>query len=398
MFTVGAVAVAVVLLAVLLTGLGGFGSGTTPSGNPVTSAAAERAAAPSPPSPPWLLDEVLGLDMWNATTLPLNASQFPANCTLSPPPSLLPSSINPPLFRGNISTGAAVFWILEYVQPSTNTSMVILVENGVAKPLFTMSGATCVVVPSGFTGLPPGLVDSGIAAQAIDQDGGSSFLATHRAGTSLAMFLLSLPGLYQTGQYPRWEFLYTPCSILSPTPTGPSSAVNFVASVNATSGVVVSANATNIDCQQNLSAPPPSIFAALSLGNPQLVQGAGTGGTIANQGCNSGDYCYKLTVGNATGGVEPQDFALSVDNASGAPTSVPVGYAVLNPQGQVLVYSLGARETTWTPDVGNATTPLALGSTIWVDMGTTDPIGQNYFLAIQGQGPYVNSGGGYGLP
>jgi hypothetical protein len=396
MLVVGAVAVAALLIVVLAASLGGSGGGATTPGVPVTSSAAERAGASNAPSPPWLLEEVLGLDVWNSSTLPLNTSSIPSNCTVSPPPELLPSSITIPSFRGNISAGAAVFWILGYVQPSTNSSMAVLVVNGVAQPLYTLSGAACVTVSAGFTGLPANLVDSGVAAQAIDQDGGAQYLDAHRAGTSLEMLLFP-PFESAAPTWPTWDFVYTPCAPLGLAPAGPTSALNFVASVNATTGAVVNASAVNIDCQQNLTSPPPSIFSALSPGLPQLIRGPGTGGTIASQGCASGDYCYELPVGNATGEVTPADFELSVSNQSG-PSSVPVGYAVLNPQGQVIVYSLGAKESTWTPDAGSASTPIYPGSSIWVDMGTVDPYGQNYYLNIQGEGPYMDSGGVFSLP
>lgn len=393
MLVVGVVSVAVLLVAVLAAGLGGSGGGAAAPGNPVTSSAAERAGGESAPSPPWLLALVLGLDLWNSTTLPLNTSSAPANCTLSPPPELLPRSLTIPSFRGNLSTGAAVFWILEYVAPSTNSSMVVLVTNGVARPLYTLSGPACVTVYAGFAGLPTDLVDSGVAAQAVDQNGGAQYLAAHRTGTSLEMLLLSSLAT------PEWEFGYTQCSLLGLPQTGPKSAFDFDASVNAITGAVLNASPETVDCQQNVTGPPPNtIYSALSPGVPEPVKGSGTGGTIASQGCTSGDYCYELPVGNATAEVTPADFELYVSNASGRTSSVPVGYAVLNPEGQVVVYSLGAEESTWTPGVGNASTPISPGSSIWVDMGTADPSGLNYELNVQGEGPYANSGAGFSLP
>jgi len=212
------------------------------------------------------------------------------------------------------------------------------------------------------------------------------------------MGLFALPPIPEFDQVPTWQFTYSPCGFIGLNSTGPTSGEAFLASVNASSGAVLSAKPQEIDCQQNLSAPPPSIFSALSLQNPELVVGTGTGGTIPSQGCTSGDYCYELIVGNATSMVEPQDFSLSVDNSTGEPSTIPTGFAILSPAGQVIVYSLGDAEMSWADGVGNATTPLEWGSMIWIDMGTTNPAGQDYFLQVQGQGPYADSAAGYSLP
>ena len=167
--------------------------------------------------------------------------------------------------------------------------------------------------------------------------------------------------------------------------------------MNATTGMVMGAYQQSTDCVPSPYTGPPGIYQAVTFGPASVEVGPGAGGTLASQGCASGDYCYALPVQQAQMNVTPNDMALWVQNRTGVPSLVPRGFAFSNPQGQVLVYSTGSVESTWTAATGTGTTLLVAGDTLEIDMGSTDPVGLGYGLNIQGEGPYANSGEGFGL-
>ncbi len=385
------VAVVAVLIVGFLAATGAF-SGPT-SSEAVSSSGAQSTAAADLPPGSWSLAVMAGYDAWNGTSLSLNLSSLPPNCTASSPSGSVPASIAVPSFRGNISDGSAAFWILEYVQPSGHSLAVVFVTDGSVAAIVVLSGADCSPYPSGFAGIPANAVSSSTAAQALDTAGATAFLAAHRAGQSLLMDLSAFNGTDE------WLFEFTPCSgILTGNLSGPTSGAAFYGVVNATTGSVVSAVPTSSECELSVPSGIGSVFA---LGVPTVVTGAGSGGTVASQGCASGDYCYEIPVETAEDNVSGGDMSLSVENGSHPPpnlSSTPLGYAFTDPSGRVIVYALGSVETSWTDGTGDANTPLTAGDTLWIDMGTSDPTGHGYELTIQGEGPYANSGEGFGLP
>ncbi len=395
-----AIAIGVALSTMGVLALTLSGSPPAAAGGPVTFSAARPAAAARLPYGTWILESAFGLDLWNATTFTEDYSAISSNCTLTPLDGPLPAALEIPGYRGDLSTGAAVIWFFTYVQPATNTSAAVMVVNGTAVGIGEISGARCVELPGGFTGIPLNVSGSASAARVVDQGGASAYLAAYRTGASLAMSLYpsyAPPG--SPGAFPQWNFAYSPCGGLSPQNlTGPTDGISFDANVDAANGTLVSAGPSPVNCQFNGSGSVSTIFSVFSLGSAGLAIGAGTTGTVASQGCSSGDYCYDLPVTLASGGVDPADFAVWVQSASGATTGIPVGYALENATGGVLVYSMGSEELTWQPAAGNSTVPLAVGDTLWVDMGATDPAGAGYSLAVTGIGAYYGSSEGFSLP
>jgi hypothetical protein len=395
--TVAVAAVAVVLVLLLSLALMG-GSGSSPAGGGSTSvsysSARSTGAQAAAPHGTWDLAAAIGLDLANATSVPLSLQ---TNCTVTSYSGPLPTSLSIPSFTGNLASGVASEWLLAYLQPSTGYQLVVAVTDGVASLVVESSGLACSITNSTLVGLPGNVVDSPTAASAVAAAGGAAFLQAHSKGVSLEMLLFSgIPGGFNPGL--EWIFGYTTCPIAfeSPPPTEPAGST-FSAAVNASTGNVVPHSATNGTC----GGPPPlAIGSALQLGFATLTLGAGTGGTLASQGCTSGDYCYSLPITNVSDNVTPGDFEMEVLGHNGPnETEFPaVGFAILNAAGQVVVYESGPFEHRWTSGVGNPSTLLTRSMTVTVDMGTANPAGGNYFLAVTGTGPFVGSGLGVGLP
>lgn len=400
---VAAVAVSVLLIVI---GFGGIRSpGARSSRTALTFGQANDLALRQLGPGSWSIVNAFGLDLWNGTTETATAGGYPPNCTIRSQPAVPPTELVVPAYRGDLSNGTAVVWILEYFQPTPQTLAAVLVVGGVVIELVTISGPRCSLLPSGLQLAPWSPVDSSVAAQALGRSGAEAFLATDRNGTSLTMSLFAPLVVNGTLTSPsQWVFTYSPCSgLLQGNLTGPTNGPEFFGVVNATSGGVLNATTTTVNCQSSGTVPPPNpppaLFDVFGLSGAGVVLGPGNGGTIASQGCTSRDYCYELTVTFAEQNVSPSDMAISVVNGSSAlPSPVPRGYAFLDPSGRVLVYSLGSSASSWTNGTANETTPLTAGDRLMIDMGSVQPAGLGYVLELQGEGPYSTSGETVTLP
>ncbi|MGI0129119.1 MAG: hypothetical protein ACREDE_01690 [Thermoplasmata archaeon] len=308
-------------------------------------------------------------------------------------PKVIPSYLEFPAYRGSLSGGTAVVWLLEYQDAASDSEASVIVTDGVVTEAVTLTGPDCPISIAGIGPIPLGAVDSSTAAQSIDGAGANNFLATNRSGTTLLMSLFGSFSQIPSQLSPTWTFDYTPCSgLLTGNTSGPANAVGFVGTVNARTGVVMGAYEESAGCVPGTNTTgPPGIYPVLMFGPTAVEVGPGTGGTLASQGCASGDYCYTLPVQQTEMNVTPNDFALWVQNGTGVPSVVPRGYAFLDSQGQVLVYSTDSVESAWTAGVGTGTTLLVAGDTLEIDMGLADPAGLGYALNIQGEGPYAGS-------
>jgi hypothetical protein len=384
---VAAVSVVLILLAGLLV------SGATGGGGPLTSAVgityyAARGIGAQAGSPygTWTLVDAAGIDLANATQVPLNFSAF-GSCNISSFAGAIPPSLTIPKFTGSLTTGALSEWIFTYRSASPAAELDVGVTAGVANLIVEISGPNCQGLGAHFTALPTSIVDSPAAVSAVDTAGGAAFLAAHPREVSL--FASVIPaGFGGPGSSVEWGVFYTTCSTYfsSPPPSEPPGAT-FYADVNGTSGLVVPGSVYTGTC----GGPPiVPIGSALALGPPTVTVGAGTGGTVASQGCTTGDYCYSVPIVAASGNVTPGDFTLQVKGAGGSGYPA-VGYAILSVAAQVVVYSTGAIEVAWSAGVGSASTPLSATMVMIVDMGTTDPTGQGYYLTLTGTGPFTRS-------
>jgi hypothetical protein len=198
---------------------------------------------------------------------------------------------------------------------------------------------------------------------------------------------------YSTSQptvNPTWDVQWGTCA---PTLFGypPSSGFGyeFNAEIDATSGKVIPVTVWNSTCGMSRYG---TLGLSVELG--YLYQGTGSGGTIASQGCTSGDFCYSVYIAGSYDNVTPADFSMSVWNMSnsGATFDGTVGFSILNASGAVIVYSLGSVENQWTSGVGDSDTLLTAGMSFTVDMGTVNPSGGSWALALTGEGDYASAG------
>ena len=380
----GATGVAIILLGALL--LSGAPSSRWSSVPGQSFQPVESQSASVLPAGSWELTNAIGIAAWNTTSLALNLTTIPVNCTMSYSGGAAPTQITLPAFRGNLTSGVAPIWLLDYVDPSAGMAAAV-VDEGSATLLFTAAGASCPLVPTNVMAIPTTVVDSSVAAQALAGAGIASYLAANPSGISLIMNLVAGLPTALGGLSPQWVFSYTPCNgILGANVSGPTNATVFSGIVNATTGAVKQARALPYSCQ---STPPSvSIASVFALGLPSLVTGAGSNVSLSIQGCQSGDYCYQIPVAYASNSVSPADMSLEVTFTNGTPEAGVVGYAITNGAGQVLVYSYGATESSWSVGVGTPTQPYIPGELMWVDMGPRDPAGFGSFLVATGLGVY----------
>jgi hypothetical protein len=385
------VSVALVLvLGLALIGIfGGSSYGATPA---VTFSSARNTSTQASPAGAWALDSAIGIDLANATTVPLNWSAE-ANCTVTSYSGTLPNSITIPSFGGNLTSGVAPEWVFGYIQPSNGAELEVLVTGGVATLVYELSGARCGETLPGFTGIPSTVVDSPSAVAAASAAGAEAFLEAHPTGVSAEMGLIDFIGEGMRSA-PMWDIIYTTCTpVLGPNSTETPGS-EFSVEVNATTGIVAPGSVQTGACGGSTSTTP--IGQALTLGFPTLVQGSGSGGTVASQGCASGDMCYELSIEAAADNVTPGDFDVAIESSTDS-LYPSVGFAITNAQGEVVVYAMGSEETSWTSAFGTSDTLLTSQMTIVADVGTTPPTGTGWTLELIGTGPFANSEIGYGL-
>ena len=394
MVAVAVLVAALVIVAALLGAFGGSSSGSATgavAGSTFSSAvvvADQFAAAHGT----WNLTAATGLASPVAFNLPYNGTSGNLSCSVTALVGSLPVNLPIPAFAGSLVSGAAPAWAFVYWSPSTGAELVLVELSGqVALAVEESSG--CVASGVGSPGTVPGkVVDSSGAVAAASAAGGAAFLAAHPTGVSLTMTLngtLNYSTLRPTVS-PTWTVQWSMCA-----PTilgyGPSSGYGyaFTAMVSAATGRVMPGAVWNGTCGMSRYGT-----LGLSVGLGQLYQGSGTGGTIASQGCTSGDYCYSVDIAGSYDNVTPANFSMSVWNMSNeAPTfNGTVGFSILSASGAVIVYSLGPVENQWTSRVGNPDTLLTAGMSFTVDMGTANPSGGSWALAFTGEGAYVSAG------
>jgi hypothetical protein len=393
-----AVAVSVLLAALSLVGPFGGGSGNSQGGSGVVFSGARGVADRFAASHgTWELVEVIGVANYNGTYYVFNGTGGNASCI----PTILagsnPTNLSFPSFRGNLTTGAAPVWLLAYIQPGTGSELALIEVGGAVEFAFELPGSCTGGIAGELHTLPSTIVDSSQAVAAAAAAGGYGFLRAHPQGVYLTMFLFGGFAAFNVTESANWVIEWSTCSTaFSSGSSGPSSGYQFNAEVNATTGVVLPGTATNGTCGS--TSQPPGIGGALRFGSPTLFVGTGSGGTVASQGCTSGDYCFTVPIDMAASNVTPADFSVSVTNfSSGATYPGTVGFAILTAGGSVLVFSTGSVETSWTAGVGSSDSALLAGMSLTVDMGTQDPSAGSWGLTLMGQGPFANSSLGFSL-
>jgi hypothetical protein len=395
-----AIAAALVLSAVFLGAPGGgTSSGTSPHDTGPTFSSARTvadlfAAAHGGGS----LFDAVGVALANASFLPYNGSTGNVSCIPVTLVGTVPANITIPAFRGNLESGQAPVWLFAYFD--TEGGELAVFEVGGQIPLAIELPASCTSGLDEFHGISTSVIDSPAAVAAAAAAGGTNFLRAHPTGVSLVMDLIGgITFSNESTLEPLWDIMWSTCPNVPFGSVSSTSGYEFTAVVNATTGSIVPSGVLNTTCGSSLPPPSTGIAGAISFGSAGLEVGPGSGGTIASQGCNSGDYCYTLPITSASENITPADFELSVENFSdGTPITTTVGFAIVNPEGTVLVYSVGAEETQWTSSAaGNSQTLLTAGMVIYVDIGSSHPTSDNYGLLLTGEGPFADSAYGISL-
>lgn len=223
---------------VLFLALGGYGPLRQPGETFAPAATAANKAVDSVSGGPWELVAAIGYAPVSATQTSGNAT-LGSGCAIAPAGGTIVSSVYVPAFSGSFSAGAATWWGLFYLNPSTRHVLVVEVTGGTATPLLIASG-TCVSTLQKISPVPPNLIDSSAAAATLWNSGGSLFASAHSQLSLNLEMVIAGGGTFDGYSLPgaTWLIDYSPCLPLGlGGPTG--SQPEFEGLVNATSGSFV---------------------------------------------------------------------------------------------------------------------------------------------------------------
>jgi hypothetical protein len=390
------VAVAIVSVIVLVSGLfvlsaftaslgPGKGIENNTSSTPAQSVATEFAGHHGA----WDLIAVNGVSSQNKSYLRYNGIVGSSNCEATTLVGTVPTNLSIPAFPGGLTSGNSSFWYFAFVAPRNGSELTVYVVSGQVVLAVEFPSACTGAEYSSVQGLPRSLVNSSTAVSAAAKAGGADFVAnyTNRSDT-VSMLLSGGFELNNTTVAPTWEISWSTCgSDLLWSSSGMSYGYEFRVAVNATSGEVVPGSARSSTC----GSPERSYSLGLEVELGYLFAGPAKGGNISSKGCDGGDYCYAVPLVASIANITPANFSLLVQNFSTTYFGV-VGFAILNVNGSVLVYSIGWAENGWTSDMGTPQTLLTAGMTFVVDVGPTNPVTGSWGLFFTGLGAYAPAG------
>jgi hypothetical protein len=395
------VVVAVVLLALVLIGiipLSTNGNGTTAAGQSSSDALpTANAFASGISGGPWYPSEVAGIDLttsYSNTTTPTP----PSGCTVQ---SF--SGISVPAFDGNYSNGKLATWAVVYTNAGGTAELLVLVQNGQAKEVELIGGATCSLSA---TRLPGTFVNSAdAAAAALTSSNVSSFVRNHTSAS--AEFVLLPPGELGSRFSFAWIIGYSTCDLENPS-AGPSQGSLAYALVNATTGALTaSAYEAAQNCTHPLSVGPSStpIGSAFAAGNP-IISTCAAGSTFVANGCTAGDFTYTVMIEASAVTYGSVLFEVRTSTGNIYTLSDPGGFSVVGITGTVEAsYAVGGSSLlvmmtgfTYFGSGVSPSTPLTNLDTIVIDMGTVNPVGTGLTFTVLGTGSYSGSTEPLALP
>ena len=390
------VAVAIVAVMVLVSGLlviGAFTSGPGPgkgSGNIISSAPAQSVATQfAGRHGTWDLIAMNGVASQNESYLRYNGTVGSSNCEATTLVGSVPTNLSIPASPGGLTSGMSSFWYFAFVAPGNGSELAVYVVSGRVVLAAEFPSACIGAEFSSVQGLPTSLVNSSTAVSAAARAGGTDFVTTYTNRSDTVSMLLSGGFVLNNATVvPTWEISWSTCgSDLLWSNSSMSYGYEFRVAVNATSGVVVPGSATSTTC----GSPGRSYTLGLEVELGHLFAGPEMGGTIPSKGCDNGDYCYAVPLVASTANITPANFSMLVQNFSTTYYGT-VGFAILNVNGSVLVYSIGPTEDGWTSDMGTPQNLLTAGMTFVVDVGPTDPVTGSWGLSFTGLGAFAPAG------
>jgi hypothetical protein len=386
------IAAVMVLVSVLLV-LGAFSAGPdlgAGSVNNVSSAPAQSVATQfAGRLGTWNLIAVDGVSSQNASYLRYNGTVGSSTCEATTLVGSDPTNLSIPASPGGLTSGKSVFWYFAFFAPGNGSELAVYVVSGHVVIAAEIPSACTGAPPPSVRNLPTSLVNSSTAVSAAAKAGGTDFVTNYTDWSDTVSMLLSGGVVYDhTPVGPTWEVSWSTCgSDLLWSGSSTSYGHEFHVAVNATTGVVLPGSATNTTC----GSPGRSYTLGLSVDPGRLFAGPDVGGNLSTTGCDNGDYCYAVPLVASTANVTPANFSMLVQNSSTTYLGT-VGFAILDVNGSVLVYSIGPTEDGWTSDVGTPEGPLTPGMTFIVDVGPTDPVTGLWGLYLTGLGAYAPAG------
>ncbi len=398
---VAVVVVAVVLLALVLAGiipLGTNGNGTTVVAQSSSDAlTAANAFANGISGGPWYPSQVAGIDL---------TTSYANNTTPTPPTGCTVqnfSGISVPAYDGNYSNGKLGTWAVLYTNAGATAELYILVQNGQAREVELIGGATCSLSTAK---LPDAFISSTDAAAAVlTSSNVSTFVRSHASAS--AEFVLFAPGELGSGFTFAWIIGYSTCDIENPS-GGPAQGSFAYGLVNATTGAVM---ASAYDAAQNCTLPlsighsSTPIESAFAVTNP-IASTCAAGSTFVVNGCTAGDFTYALTIEASAVTFGDVLFEVRTDTGNIYTPSGPGGFSVEGITGIVeaafpvaglsqLVMTTGF---TYFESGVSPSTPLTSPDSILIDMGTVSPVGMGLSFTVLGTGSFSGSTAPLALP
>lgn len=263
---VAAVVAVVIIAALFVTGVVHFGAA---SSNPVyeTFSQAESVAGGSAGASGGTWYAAFGSAISTPTSLLYPTTNLTAltslNCTFVWPHGE-PANIPVPATGPTAGVGASAMWEFGFKNAS-NALLIVIVSDGVASNLVTITGKLCESYVAYLAPFPSGVVNSPAIVATANQAGGSAFLAAH----SNASQIWAAYGGIQLGELgstsPEWYVEDTTCAL--PGYSGEVGAV-FNVTIGGTSGAVINSSSGTVGCAPTL---PSDLVAPLHGGEPGLA-------------------------------------------------------------------------------------------------------------------------------
>jgi len=282
-----------------------------------------------------------------------------------------------PATSASATVGTSNAWLFDLTQSGGGSALVVTVADGAVTLQYTVSPGGCANSGSN-QAIPSGIVDSSTAVSAANSNGGSAFLGSYPSATKIWNVIsnttLSAPQTF-------WAVVYTTC----PLSGGSGSGHEFVADVDAVSGVVDYSGSSVLTC-----GPPRAMYTV----------------TFTETGLPSGTT-WSVTLNGTTVPSTSATIVFSEANGTYAYTVVAIsGYTVNPSSGTMTVTGAGVVQSVTFTAQGPTTyavtfteTGLPTGTSWSVSLnGATDSSTSNAITFSEPNGPFqytVGSVGGY---
>ena len=278
-----------------------------------------------------------------------------------------PTNLTVPGSNANRSQGVAPIWLLMYAGPSAVAQVAVI--DGVAHLELDYTGP-CGSLIGGFgRTVPPQAIDSTQAANDVAPIV-TPYLRLHPYANEVLSLFGGFNSSMNLSSPATWSIILTTCSLVS---SGPASGSEAFASLNATSGTLLS----NSTLEQTACLSAPQLPSVLSFGSPVTV----ASGNLTT---------VSFAVTSVADGVSWANLSAQLQNGTG--TTVASGWS--------LTAASAGGQTISTYDVSTGlwssggTQPIAVGDSLVLVTPTgpvSGPLGLQGFLVLDGVGGFGGS-------